>query len=213
MGPPLFISNLTSPVPKYYLKPMKIIVAQTAGFCMGVKRAVDRALELSDDKSGGPTWTLGPLIHNKQTTDMLRQRGVNALDESNPPGAPSTLLIRAHGVPPDVMERYKSAGYDIVDGTCPKVKAVHNVIERYRKDGYSIVITGDEGHAEVIGLLGYAGDSGYLIQTPGDVDSLPPLDKICLVSQTTFGTELFDLIADRLRERFADSVIDRKSVV
>jgi len=213
VGPPLFISNLTSPVPKYYLKPMKIIVAQTAGFCMGVKRAVDRALELSDDKSGGPTWTLGPLIHNKQTTDMLRQRGVNALDESNPPGAPSTLLIRAHGVPPDVMERYKSAGYDIVDGTCPKVKAVHNVIERYRKDGYSIVITGDEGHAEVIGLLGYAGDSGYLIQTPGDVDSLPPLDKICLVSQTTFGTELFDLIADRLRERFADSVIAVKKTI
>ncbi|MDR2591616.1 MAG: 4-hydroxy-3-methylbut-2-enyl diphosphate reductase [Chitinispirillales bacterium] len=192
---------------------MKIIVAQTAGFCMGVKRAVDRALELSDDKSGSPTWTLGPLIHNKQTTDMLRQRGVNALDESDPPSAPSTLLIRAHGVPPDVIERYKGAGYNIVDGTCPKVKAVHNVITRYRNDGYSIVITGDEGHAEVIGLLGYAGDSGYLIQTPGDVDKLPRLDKICLVSQTTFGTELFDTISTKLRERFADSVIAVKKTI
>jgi len=191
---------------------MKIIVAQTAGFCMGVKRAVDRALELSDDKSC-PTWTLGPLIHNKQTTDMLRQRGVNTLDESNPPAAPSTLLIRAHGVPPDVIERYESAGYNIVDGTCPKVKAVHNVIGRYRKDGYKIVITGDEGHAEVIGLLGYAGDSGYLIQTPDDVDKLPPLDKICLVSQTTFGTEQFDLITKRIKERFAAGVIAVKKTI
>jgi len=191
---------------------MKIIVAQTAGFCMGVKRAVDKALELSDDKSR-PTWTLGPLIHNKQTTDMLRLRGVNPLDESSPPNAPSTLLIRAHGVPPGVAERYKSAGHNIADGTCPKVKAVHNVIERYRKDGYSIVITGDEGHAEVIGLLGYAGDSGYLIQTPDDVDGLPPLGKICLVSQTTFGMELFDRIADRLKERFADSVIAVKKTI
>jgi 4-hydroxy-3-methylbut-2-enyl diphosphate reductase len=191
---------------------MKIIVAQTAGFCMGVKRAVDRAIELSHDKSR-PVWTLGPLIHNKQTTDMLRQRGVNALDESNPPSAPSALLIRAHGVPPDVMERYERAGYNIVDGTCPKVKAVHNVIGRYRKDGYSIVITGDEGHAEVIGLLGYAGDSGYLIQTPSDVDNLPPLDKICLVSQTTFGMEQFDLSAERLKARFADSVIAVKKTI
>jgi 4-hydroxy-3-methylbut-2-enyl diphosphate reductase len=191
---------------------MKIIVAQTAGFCMGVKRAVDRAIELSNDKSC-PVWTLGPLIHNKQTTDTLRQRGVNALDESNPPSAPSTLLIRAHGVPPDVMERYESAGYNIVDGTCPKVKAVHNVIGRYRKDGYSIVITGDEGHAEVIGLLGYAGDSGYLIQTPEDIDNLPKLDKICLVSQTTFDLALFDLIAERLKEGFPDSVIAVKKTI
>jgi 4-hydroxy-3-methylbut-2-enyl diphosphate reductase len=191
---------------------MKIIVAKTAGFCMGVKRAVDRALELSNDRYC-PVWTLGPLIHNKQTTDMLRQRGVNELDEDSPPAVPATLLTRAHGVPPSVMERYKGAGYDIEDGTCPKVKAVHNAIERYRKDGYKIVIAGDEGHAEVIGLLGYAGTGGYLVQSPDDIGKLPELGKICLVSQTTFDRELFDLIADRLTRRFGGGDIIVKKTI
>ena len=119
---------------------------------MGVKMAVDRALELSNDRAAA--WTLGPLIHNRQTIDILRQRGVNELDENDPPPPPSTLLVRAHGVPPEVMERYKSAGYNVIDGTCPKVKTVHKVIERYCGLGYRIIIAGDEGHAEVIGLLG-----------------------------------------------------------
>jgi len=190
---------------------MKIIVAQTAGFCMGVKMAVDRALELSNDKSAA--WTLGPLIHNTQTLDILRQRGVNALDENNPPPPPSTLLVRAHGVPPEVMERYRSAGYNMIDGTCPKVKTVHKVIERYRKLGYRIIITGDEGHAEVIGLLGYAGEIGQLIQTLADADALPASDKICLVSQTTFDRTLFDAIAEKIKTKFAGSEVVVKKTI
>jgi len=191
---------------------MKIIVAQAAGFCMGVKMAVDRALELSDDRASA-TWTLGPLIHNKQTIDMLRQRGVSALDEENLPPAPSKLLIRAHGVPPEVMEKYKALGYDIVDGTCPKVKTVHKVIERHRRMGYEIIITGDEGHAEVIGLLGYAGDKGHLIQTLDDVDGLPRFGKVCLVSQTTFGRVLFDEIAEKIKVKYSGSdVIVKKTI-
>jgi 4-hydroxy-3-methylbut-2-enyl diphosphate reductase len=191
---------------------MKIIVAQAAGFCMGVKMAVDRALELSDERSAA-TWTLGPLIHNRQTIDMLRQRGVSALDEDNLPPTPSTILIRAHGVPPEVMDKYKALGYDIVDGTCPKVKKVHKVIERHRNMGYEIIITGDEGHAEVIGLLGYAGDSGHLIQTLEDVDGLPRFDKVCLVSQTTFDRLLFDEIAVKIRDRYrGGSVVVKKTI-
>jgi len=191
---------------------MKIIVAQAAGFCMGVKMAVDRALELSNDSSEA-TWTLGPLIHNRQTIDMLMQRGVRALDEDNLPPAPATILIRAHGVPPEIMERYRSLGYEIVDGTCPKVKTVHKVIERHRNLGYEIIITGDEGHAEVIGLLGYAGDSGHLIQALSDIDALPRFGKICLVSQTTFDRALFDEIADKIRDRYSGSdVVVKKTI-
>ena len=193
---------------------MKIIVAQTAGFCMGVKRAVDQALELSDDRPpASAVYTLGPLIHNRQTIDMLRQRGVTALDEGSPPPAPATVLIRAHGVPPDVAERYGAAGYNIVDGTCPKVKTVHRVIRRHREQGYAIVITGDEGHAEVTGLLGYAGDGGRLVQTPEDVDALPRFDKICLVSQTTFDRALFDAIAERIKLKFGSSEIVVKKTI
>jgi len=191
---------------------MKIIVAQTAGFCMGVKRAVDQALELSNDKSSA-TYTLGPLIHNKQTIEMLNLRGVGALDEKNLPTLPSTILIRAHGVPPRVMEHYKTAGYKIVDGTCPKVKTVHKVIERYREQGFKIVITGDEGHAEVTGLMGYADDSGHLIQTLDDVETLPEFEKICLVSQTTFDRYLFDEIAVKIKEKFSASEIVVKKTI
>ncbi|MFP4015249.1 MAG: 4-hydroxy-3-methylbut-2-enyl diphosphate reductase [Chitinispirillaceae bacterium] len=191
---------------------MKIIVARTAGFCMGVKRAVDQALEHSENQKD-TIYTLGPLIHNKQTIEMLSQRGVSTMDESNPPGEPSTILIRAHGVPPELPEQYRKMGHEIIDGTCPKVKTVHKVIERFRKQGYQIIITGDEGHAEVIGLLGYAGDNGKLIQSPEDVTNLPDYEKICLVSQTTFDRTLFDAIAEKIRERFSDSeVIVRKTI-
>ena len=179
---------------------------------MGVKRAVDQALELSNDKSSA-TYTLGPLIHNKQTIEMLNLRGVDALDEKDLPNLPSTILIRAHGVPPQVMNHYKTAGYKIVDGTCPKVKTVHKVIEKYRDQGFKIVITGDEGHAEVIGLMGYADDCGHLIQTLDDVEMLPQFEKICLVSQTTFDRYLFDTIADKIKEKFSGSEIVVKKTI
>ncbi len=191
---------------------MKIIIAKTAGFCMGVKRAVDLALEYTVNSTEG-IHTLGPLIHNKQTIEVLKQRGVNTLDESANLQENSTLLIRAHGIPPSLQERYGHGGHTIIDGTCPKVKTVHKVIERFRKQNYSIVITGDEGHAEVIGLLGYAGKAGYLIQKPDDVDKLPHFDKICLVSQTTFDRSIFDIIADKIRQKYSNSdVVIKKTI-
>jgi 4-hydroxy-3-methylbut-2-enyl diphosphate reductase len=191
---------------------MKIIVAQTAGFCMGVKRAVDLALEHSG-KSAGAVYTLGPLIHNQQTVDMLRERGVTTLDESKPAPPDSSILIRAHGVPREVQEEFQGKGHVIVDGTCPKVKTVHRVIEKYRSMGFSIVITGDEGHAEVIGLQGYAGDQGHLINSPGDVERLPHFDKVCLVSQTTFDALTFDAVARSIRNRFASSEVVVKKTI
>ncbi|MDG5813694.1 4-hydroxy-3-methylbut-2-enyl diphosphate reductase [Chitinispirillales bacterium ANBcel5] len=191
---------------------MKIIIAKTAGFCMGVKRAVDLAIEYSGQKSSD-IYSHGPLIHNKQTIDMLRQRGVETIDESTIPSSPSTVIIRAHGVPPSVAATYGQKGHQIVDGTCPKVRTVHKVIERHRKQGYSIVITGDKGHAEVIGLLGYAGEAGYLIGSIEEVDSLPPLEKVCVVSQTTFDRELFDTIAEKIQQKYKNGqVIVKKTI-
>ncbi|MGE5669999.1 MAG: 4-hydroxy-3-methylbut-2-enyl diphosphate reductase, partial [Fibrobacterota bacterium] len=190
----------------------KIIVAKTAGFCMGVKRAVDLALEHSGKESRG-IQTLGPLIHNKQTLEVLKQRGVTTLDENKPPAGKTTLLVRAHGIPPDLQDKYSTQGHTIIDGTCPKVKTVHKVIERFRAQGFSIIITGDEGHAEVIGLLGYAGKCGYLVQTVDDIAKLPDFDKVCLVSQTTFDRILFDTIADAVRKRFTScEVVVKKTI-
>jgi (E)-4-hydroxy-3-methyl-but-2-enyl pyrophosphate reductase len=191
---------------------MKIITATTAGFCMGVRRAVDLALEQAS-RSGAGVYTLGPLIHNTQTVEMLRQRGIRTINEATPVPDNPTILIRAHGVPPDVQRSWKPRGR-IIDGTCPKVKTVHRTIEKYRDQGYSIIIAGDEGHAEVVGLLGYAGASGHLISSPGHVDALPAFRKICVVSQTTFDNTTFDEIAERVRARFGNTaeVVVKKTI-
>lgn len=191
---------------------MKIIVAKTAGFCMGVKRAVDIALENASKNPDGIS-TIGPLIHNNQTLQMLQQRGVVTLKDGEEPGGKETLLIRAHGIPPSLQEKYTKTGHPIIDGTCPKVKTVHKVIERFKAQGYTIIITGDEGHAEVIGLLGYAAEAGHLVQTIDDVKKLPRFDKVCLVSQTTFDRILFDQIAEVLKEIYTgNQVVIKKTI-
>lgn len=191
---------------------MKILVAKTAGFCMGVRRAVDLAVDTSAQNKG-PILTLGPLIHNNQTLEMLRERGVTPLGSTSPEQANQTIIVRAHGVPPGTMESLTRQGHTIVDGTCPKVRTVHKVITKYRNEGYTIAIAGDEGHAEVIGLLGYAGDSGFLIQSVNEVDALPQTEKICLVSQTTFDKNTFDAMAARLRERYEKSKVVVKRTI
>lgn len=191
---------------------MKIITAKTAGFCMGVHRVVNLAVEITSTKSDD-IFSLGPLIHNNQTLEMLQERGVNLIDENKPPKDNSTILIRAHGVPPETQKEFTNKNYNLIDGTCPKVKTVHKVIQKYRKNGFSIIITGDEGHAEVIGLLGYAGDGGYLVQNTKDIDNLPPIEKICIVSQTTFNRDTFDEITEKINKKFPHSeIVVRKTI-
>ncbi len=190
---------------------MKVIIAKTAGFCMGVRRVVDMAVDMTS-KSSKPVYSIGPLIHNNQTLEMLRQRGIRMLDEDNPAPEGSTALIRAHGVPP-AIQKHLEKKYHLIDGTCPKVKTVHKVIRKYRNRGFSIIITGDKGHAEVTGLLGYAGDAGYLIQTVDDIRLLPDFKKVCLVSQTTFNRNDFDEITQKIRERFSPAEIVVKKTI
>jgi len=191
---------------------MKIVIAKTAGFCMGVKRAVDLALENAGKVPDGLK-TIGPLIHNQQTLAMLRQRKVAEFDDAIDNARPSTLLIRAHGVPPETQARYAGKGHTIIDGTCPKVKTVHKVIEQYRKEGYHIVIAGDRGHAEVIGLLGYAGDAGHLVNSADAIAALPDFEKICLVAQTTFDRTVFDRIAAKILDRYKKrEVVVKKTI-
>lgn len=191
---------------------MKIVIAQTAGFCMGVRRAVDIALD-NAEKGAQTIYTIGPLIHNHQTVEMLKRRGIETIDQDNPPPLNAILLIRAHGIPPEEQNTFENNGYGIIDGTCPKVKTVHKVIEKYRQQGFTIVIAGDKGHAEVIGLLGYAGDNSHLVHLPEDIDALPELQKICLVSQTTFDRVTFDDIARKIADRFNRSEVVIKKTI
>lgn len=193
---------------------MKITVAKTAGFCMGVERAVHLALKNSDNGEK-KLYTLGPLIHNNQTIKMLEKNNVTPLpvDDVNVPTG-TNILIRAHGIAPKIEEEYRNKGYNLIDGTCPKVKLVHRVITKYKDRGYDIVITGDEGHAEVIGLMGYAEGHGHLIGSVSDISNLPrDMEKICIVSQTTFNMAEYDEVVSEINKQFPHAnVIGEKTI-
>jgi len=180
---------------------------------MGVKRVVDLAVDITSAPGARQIYSLGPLIHNHQTLEMLETRGIQIIDEKHLPPPGATIIIRAHGVAPDVQKIFENGHYTIIDGTCPKVKTVHKVIQKYIEQGFKIVITGDEGHAEVVGLLGYAGDAGYLIQNSDDVEKLPDFDRICLVSQTTFNRDTFESIARKIQDRYKNAEIVIKKTI
>ncbi|MGM0442815.1 MAG: 4-hydroxy-3-methylbut-2-enyl diphosphate reductase [Fibrobacterota bacterium] len=185
---------------------MKIIVAQTAGFCMGVERAVRLALKHSDNGQKKIS-TPGPLIHNNQAIEMLEENNITSLSHDDAPRN-QDILIRAHGIPPAKEKEFRRNGCSVIDGTCPMVKKVHRVIEKYINLDRDIIITGDENHAETKGLMGYAGDRGWLINCPEKVQALPATQKaLAIVSQTTFSISHFQAIVDAVRKRFPDRTI------
>ena len=183
----------------------RVRLAKNAGFCMGVRRAVDMALEEAMKKDG-PIYTFGPLIHNPQVLGILEGKGVKTLSSMGvscpKEGIPVTVIIRAHGVSPEVREELKGSGVRILNATCPHVGKVQGIIQRHAKDGYATVIVGERDHAEVVGLLGYANGKGYVVNTLEEVESLPPVEKVCLVAQTTQDQKRFQSFAGAIQKRF-----------
>jgi 4-hydroxy-3-methylbut-2-enyl diphosphate reductase len=114
----------------------------------------------------------------------------------------STVVIRAHGITPKRRQELEASGAEISDATCPRVKRVQSIIEENTKEGYSTIIVGDEGHAEVVGLLGYTDGNGYVISSPEEVSELPDMEKICIVAQTTQDMNTFAAIAEKLKQRY-----------
>ena len=139
---------------------MKVILAENAGFCMGVRRAVETTLDMvrKEEKIA----TFGPLIHNPQVLDLLEERGVEILQDI-PDHRDGTIIIRAHGVPPQSKEKLVESGARVQDATCPRVLKVQAIISKHLKDGYETVIIGDRNHAEVDGLLGITGGKGQVV--------------------------------------------------
>ncbi len=180
---------------------MRIIVAETAGFCWGVQRAIDTALEVSKS-TGHPVYTYGPLIHNKQVVDELKKRNITDLEGDIEDASDGSLVIRAHGVRPDLRAEIESRHPNVIDATCPLVTKVHRKIVQNQEAGYRIYIMGDKNHPEVIGLAGSAKDEAVVI--PADPEAVRKLnikeDKACLVSQTTQNYEIFQQVADVLSE-------------
>lgn len=171
---------------------MKVVVAKTAGFCMGVRRAVDLVLDASN-LAKEPIYTYGPLIHNPQVLKMLEEKQIFKI-QTIPEKGEGIVLIRAHGVPPEDEEALKKAGFTVINATCPRVVRVQVIINKYAKKGYSTIIIGDKKHPEVVGLLGYAKGNGHAVTTLEALDSLPKFENAVVVAQTTQNTRFWTQI-------------------
>ncbi|MEE9523928.1 MAG: 4-hydroxy-3-methylbut-2-enyl diphosphate reductase [Thermodesulfovibrionales bacterium] len=159
---------------------MEIFIVKKAGFCFGVKRAVNMAFNVADDKSKSAV-TLGPIIHNPQVIEKLSEKGIETVDTI--PDNNSIIIIRTHGIEQDLYENIKRSGHDIIDATCPFVKKAQEYAELLSKDGYQVLILGDSNHPEVKGIMSYAGNGASVITTSSPLPDLKK--KVGIVVQTT----------------------------
>ena len=202
---------------------MKVIRAKSAGFCFGVKRAIDIA-EKCAENGARKVFTDGPLIHNRQMMERLREYGVHEIGDYKSEGsidgeikslgkglAPdsSVLVFRAHGVSPERREYLRSLGLPCKDATCPDVGKIAGVIKMHANRGYTIGLVGDPDHPEVRGLLGYAkSGNGYVVKNTADIDALPDISgDICMVSQSTMFTDDYREISEYFKKRFPRTLV------
>ncbi len=187
----------------------RVVRAKTAGFCMGVILALRKLDALVEDGApGARIYTLGPIIHNPQVLAEYAAKGVVTADSPAdiPPGA--TVVIRAHGVPKNILEALKERGVVIVDATCPKVKKAQLLIATEAAGGRVLLLFGEEAHAEVKGLLSYAEAGAVVFDSRAKLDSVQ-LDRntrYCLAAQTTQDRDSFDAVARTLESSRACDV-------
>lgn len=190
---------------------MTITLADSAGFCFGVKRAVDTVYHLLEDKEK-KVYTLGPIIHNEQVVQDLDANGVGVVcnpEEISGEDGNATLVIRSHGVPQDVIRRIKEKGICYEDATCPFVKKIHQTVEEYSAKSYRIIIIGSKDHPEVQGILGWTNGRGTVIETAAEAEDFSlanPHEKICIVSQTTFNYKKFQELVEIFSEKGYDII-------
>jgi 4-hydroxy-3-methylbut-2-enyl diphosphate reductase len=184
---------------------LKVKLAKTAGFCMGVRRAMEIVLA-ENNKGTQPLYTYGPLIHNRQVLSLLATKGVKAVDsiEGLHKG---TIVIRAHGIPPSERHLIKSSRLRIKDATCPRVARVQGIINSYTKQGYHAIIVGDKDHPEVMGLMGYAHGRAYAVTRAEEVTKLPRMKKVVIVAQTTQAEQNFRKVVKAVQDRFPEALI------
>lgn len=162
---------------------LSIEVASHAGVCYGVERALKLAAHAAESARGSVT-TLGPLIHNPIVVRDLESAGVKGAQTVDEVES-GTLIIRAHGVVPQVIDQARAKGLEVLDATCPYVKKVHMAAEKLVREGYQLIVVGESGHPEVEGILGHAGDAAHVVSTPRDLDGVDLARKVGVVVQTT----------------------------
>ena len=177
---------------------MKVTLAKSAGFCFGVKRAVEMVYK--EAETGKKVYTLGPIIHNEQVVQDLEQKGVRVIDtpEELSKAEDATVIIRSHGISADVYHQLEDKKVRIVDATCPFVSKIHRIVEKKYQEGSCIVIVGNANHPEVEGINGWCNGAATVIGSVSEAEnySQEPARKLCVVAQTTFNYKKFKDIVD-----------------
>ena len=191
---------------------MNVELAKTAGFCFGVKRAVDTVYQQIEQYRGEKIFTYGPIIHNEEVVKDLRSHGVEVLndEEELKTADADVVVIRSHGVAKYIYDILEERGITCVDATCPFVKKIHKIVAEKSAEGSYIVIVGNGEHPEVQGIRGWAGEQVTVVQTPEDAErfELPDKDqKVCIVAQTTFNYNKFKELVEIISKKRYDIVV------
>jgi 4-hydroxy-3-methylbut-2-enyl diphosphate reductase len=175
-------------------------IAKTAGFCWGVRRTVDKVMEVAEQRHGGPVVTLGPIIHNPQAVARFREKGVGTVNAVAEVADGTTVVVRTHGAVREEIEGADARGLEVVDGTCPYVKYPQAVAQRLSREGYHVVIVGDANHAEIKGVLSYAEGPCTVVKPGGPI---PDIDakKVAVIAQTTCIGADFERVVGSLAAR------------
>ena len=184
----------------------EVTTAKSAGFCFGVKRAVDMVYD--EAKKGERVYTLGPIIHNQQVVEDLEKKGVKVIDSVNDinNGYDATVIIRSHGVPEKVIKALREKNVNIVDATCPFVLKIHKIVKEASQNGKTIIIIGSDNHREVEGIKGWCVNEPVVLESVEEAENytVDGAKKLCVVSQTTFNYKKFKDIVDILSKKSYD---------
>ena len=185
------------------MKVLEITTAEEAGFCFGVKRAIDMAMEAVQDESDIKVYTLGPIIHNPQVVEKLEELGIRSVEDLSEIDS-GVIIIRSHGVEPKTIEQAENKGLTILDATCPYVKKAQKNAQLLMEEGYQTLIYGDQDHPEVKGILGATDYKALIVENKNDLDEIDLQSKVGIVAQTTKSPasfkELIGLLLNRVKE-------------
>ena len=189
---------------------MEVIVAKTAGFCFGVKRAVEQVYE-QIEKAERPVYTFGPIIHNEQVVEDLAQKGVRVIDTEEELEAvrDAIVIIRSHGVGKHIYDLLERNGVTVVDATCPFVKKIHRIVQEQQAAGRRVIIVGNPDHPEVQGIRGWGDEGTLVVENADQIENLPvsTKDKLCVVAQTTFNYNKFQDLVEKFEKQGYDILV------
>jgi len=188
---------------------MKVTVAKTAGFCFGVKRAVETVYEQLNTHPDVPIYTWGPIIHNEEVLADLEKRGVKTIDSLDEIGVlpKGIIIVRAHGVSREIFERLEQSGMSVIDATCPFVKKIHRIVEKKSGEDNQMVVVGSGDHPEVQGIVGWSKTPAKVIESVEEAGKYYPEagKPVCIVAQTTFNYKKFKDVVEKISEKSYDS--------